>query len=128
MSFNDKYNTLSSYGSVNSGANSRRLRSSGSFRSDDRTASSDESRKVKRSISLNSLRSYNHIRQAAASDLHYSSERSNRSSVSSVEIPGNIIAELEVAMLHGNLKRDSFRSRSSTKNFVTNPIFDERQE
>lgn len=136
MSFNDKYNTLSSYRSVNSD-DYRRLKNIGSFKSNDQyrksTGCSDESRQVKRSVSLNSLRSYNHLRQGTASDLHYNSERSNyttsnRSSVSSVEIPANIIAELEVAMLHGNLKRDSFRSRSSTKNFVTNPIFDERQE
>lgn len=138
MSFNDRYNTMSSYGSVNSDDYSRRFKlNNGSLKSNDRYRKSidcsEESRKMKRSISLNSLRSYNRLREGVASDPNYNSERlndngCNRSSVSSVEIPADIIAELEVRMLHGNLKRDSFRSRSSTKNFVTNPIFDERQE
>lgn len=133
MSFNDKYNTMSSFGRVNSDDYSREFKKNRGSMNDRYRNSSDEIQKVKRSVSLNSLRSYNRIRQGAVNDLHCNSEwsncnASNRSSLSSIEIPANIIAELEVGMLHGNLKRDSFRSRSSTKNFVTNPIFDERQE
>lgn len=41
------------------------------------------------------------------------------------QLPPKIISELEENMLHRNIKRDSFISRKTTKNFVLNPIFDD---
>lgn len=52
----------------------------------------------------------------------------DRRSHSNFELPLEVIKQLERHSLHGNLKRDSFRSRNGTKNFVLNPIFDERFE
>lgn len=91
-----------------------------------------KSNPVKRSTSLNSLKRYKNTRSSHLSD----DERSVRSmtdgveyrSHSNFELPMEVINQLERHSLHGNLKRDSFRSRSGTKNFVLNPIFDERLE
>lgn len=89
-----------------------------------------KSNPVKRSTSLNSLRRYKNVRSSHVSD----DERSVRSdgitykSSSHFELPPEAINQLERHTLHGNVKRDSFRSRSGTKNFVLNPIFDERLE
>lgn len=46
----------------------------------------------------------------------------------SMDLPADIVAQLEADTLHGNLRRDSFRSRGGTKHFVTNPLFDERND
>lgn len=88
-----------------------------------------KSNPVKRSTSLNSLKRYKNTRSSHLSD----DERSVRSmtdgrSHSNFELPMEVINQLERHSLHGNLRRDSFRSRSGTKNFVLNPIFDERFE
>lgn len=91
-----------------------------------------KSNPVRRSTSLNSLKRYKNTRPSHLSD----DERSVRSmtdgfeykSNSNFELPLEVIKQLERHSLHGNLKRDSFRSRSGTKNFVLNPIFDERFE
>lgn len=37
----------------------------------------------------------------------------------------NVLRQYEAEMLFSDIKRDSFRPRSSTKNFALNPIFDE---
>lgn len=55
-------------------------------------------------------------------------DRFDHRSDSNFELPLEVINQLERHSLHGNLKRDSFRSRNGTKNFVLNPIFDERFE
>lgn len=92
-----------------------------------------KSNPVKRSTSLNSLKRYKSVRSSHLSD----DERSVRSmttdgfefrSNSNFELPSEVINQLERHSLHGNLRRDSFRSRNGTKNFVLNPIFDERFE
>lgn len=41
-------------------------------------------------------------------------------------LPADIVAQLEADSLHGNLRRDSFRSRGGTKHFVVNPLFDDQ--
>lgn len=91
-----------------------------------------KSNPVQRSTSLNSLSRYKNLRSSQASD----DERSIRSmtegieyrSSSNFELPLEVINQLERHSLHGNIRRDSFRSRNGTKNFVLNPIFDERFE
>lgn len=91
-----------------------------------------QSNPVQRSSSLNSLKRYKNIRSSNISD----DERSVRSmtdgieskSQSQIELPFEVVKvinQLERHSLHSNVRRDSFRSRSGTKNFVLNPIFDE---
>lgn len=46
----------------------------------------------------------------------------------SMDLPADIVAQLEADTLHGNLRRDSFRSRGGTKHFVLNPLFDDGSE
>lgn len=92
-----------------------------------------KSNPVKRSTSLNSLKRYKNTRssddersiRSMTDGLEYS--RSHRSH-SNFELPMEVINQLERHSLHGNVRRDSFRSRTGTKNFVLNPIFDERFE
>lgn len=43
-------------------------------------------------------------------------------------ISKEVLAQLEQQMLHSDLKRDSFRARTATHNFVTNPIFEDSNE
>lgn len=43
-------------------------------------------------------------------------------------ISKEVLAQLEQQMLHNDLKRDSFRARTATHNFVTNPIFEDSNE
>lgn len=91
-----------------------------------------QSNPVQRSSSLNSLKRYKNVRSSHKSD----DERSIRSmtdgieykSQSQLELPLEVVNQLERYALHGNVRRDSFRSRSGTKNFVLNPIFDERDD
>lgn len=83
-----------------------------------------DGRTVQRSISLGSLRRWRTPSLAADGHRKFSDDSID----DDVIIPADIVAQLESDMLHGNLKRDSFRSRSATKHFVTNPIFDEKQE
>ncbi len=91
-----------------------------------------KSNPVKRSTSLNSLKRYKSTRSSdderSIKSMNDGSKfRMNRSRTN-FELPLEVISQLERHSLHGNLKRDSFRSRSGTKNFVLNPIFDERFE
>lgn len=88
---------------------------------------------VQRSISLSSLRSSS---SSSAKRSHRSKTVSsgvNRRStliggkLSEMDLPADIVAQLEADTLHGNLRRDSFRSRGGTKHFVSNPLFDEDQ-
>lgn len=115
-SYTDKYNTISNA----YGMGYRRHRNM-TPQIDSQTNVLHNKRCVKRSISLGSLRNN-------TTTVECSKHEDDENSDSSVIIPVDILAKLESDMLHGNLKRDSFRSRSSTKNFVTNPIFDEMHE
>jgi hypothetical protein len=54
-----------------------------------------------------------------------SSLNSRESPESDVSIPIEIVRQLESQMLHSDLKRESFRARSGTKNFCLNPLFEE---
>lgn len=121
-SFSDKYNT---YKHCSSSSNTR--------------PASAESKLVKRSFSLNSLRGFKRpIQRKNIPHEEYNDRNiltgSNRSLANhhsesnDFELPSNIIAQLEESMLHRNLKRDSFRSRNGTNNFVVNPIFNEKNE
>lgn len=92
-----------------------------------------KSNPVKRSTSLNSLKRYQNSRSSdderSVKSMTYGSKYSRpQGTRSSFELPPEVINQLERHSLHGNLRRDSFRSRSGTKNFVLNPIFDERFE
>ncbi|KAJ6643313.1 hypothetical protein Bhyg_08273 [Pseudolycoriella hygida] len=93
-----------------------------------------KSNPVQRSTSLNSLRRYKNTRSSNVSDDELSVKSMTNSfdyrrrRHSNFELPVEVINQLERHTLHGNLRRDSFRSRSGTKNFVLNPIFDERFE
>lgn len=83
---------------------------------------------VKRSVSLNSGRSgvrRSIVRSKRMSEVGDNSDASGEE----VTLPASIVTQLEHQMLLGNLKRDSFRSRNGTNNFVLNPLFfDERME
>lgn len=57
--------------------------------------------------------------------LSVTSRNSRDSSERDFSIPKDILRELELQMLHGDLKRDSFRARSGTRNFCLNPLFEE---
>lgn len=89
-----------------------------------------KSNPVKRSTSLNSLKRYKNTRRSDDERSIRSMTDGHRSpsSHSNFELPLEVINQLERHSLHGNLRRDSFRSRNGTKNFVLNPIFDERFE
>lgn len=93
---------------------------------------------VKRSSSLTSLRgSRRHSKMPSdtssiAEESDCCARRSPRVAwydsgrqLSDFELPANVVAQLEADLLHGNLRRDSFRSRSGTNNFVMNPLFND---
>lgn len=50
---------------------------------------------------------------------------SRDSSERDFSLPKDIVRQLESQMLHGDLKRESFRSRNGTKHFCLNPLFEE---
>lgn len=79
-----------------------------------------KSKPVKRSHSLKTIRSYNRDRLNAPVAVNSSQTKFNLSN--------DLIFQLEKHMLHSDLKRNSFRARNSTKNFVLNPIFDNETE
>lgn len=54
-----------------------------------------------------------------------SSRNSRDSSERDFSIPKEILKQLESQMLHGDLKRESFRARNGTNNFCLNPLFEE---
>lgn len=97
---------------------------------------------VKRSFSLNSLRSHrsrivnppsfvSEQPDVFRNDYRLSFGSKNKLNTqtghvaSGVELPADIVAQLEADTLHGNLRRDSFRSRGGSKHFVMNPLFDD---
>lgn len=47
------------------------------------------------------------------------------SSERNFSIPKDILRQLESQMLHADLKRESFRARSGTRNFCLNPLYEE---
>lgn len=53
------------------------------------------------------------------------SRNSRDSSERDFTIPREILKQLESQMLHADLKRESFRARTGTKNFCLNPLFEE---
>lgn len=53
------------------------------------------------------------------------SRNSRDSSERDFSIPKEILKQLESQMLHTDLKRESFRARTGTKNFCLNPLFEE---
>lgn len=53
------------------------------------------------------------------------SRNSRDSSERDFSIPKEILKQLESQMLHADLKRESFRARTGTKNFCLNPLFEE---
>lgn len=53
------------------------------------------------------------------------SRNSRDSSERDFTIPKEILKQLESQMLHADLKRESFRARTGTKNFCLNPLFEE---
>lgn len=57
--------------------------------------------------------------------LSVTSRNSRESSEREVSIPKEILKQLESQMLHSDLKRESFRARTGTKNFCLNPLFEE---
>lgn len=57
--------------------------------------------------------------------LSVTSRNSQESSEREISIPKEIIKQLESQMLHSDLKRESFRARTGTKNFCLNPLFEE---
>lgn len=54
-----------------------------------------------------------------------SSRNSRDSSERDFSIPREIMRQLESQMLHADLKRESFRARTGTRNFCLNPLFEE---
>ena len=64
-------------------------------------------------------------KKPASLDLNRPHRPLSVSSSSDFEIPENILKQFEKEMVHNNFRRDSFRSRNSSKHFVLNPIFDE---
>lgn len=54
-----------------------------------------------------------------------SSRNSRDSSERDFSIPKEVLKQLESRMLHTDLKRESFRARTATKNFCLNPLFEE---
>lgn len=81
---------------------------------------------VSRSLSLNfkpkKLKSYNsdyneNYKKPIVKRPHSISDFNN--------LNANVLNQFEAQMLFGDIKRDSFRPRSSTKNFALNPIYDE---
>lgn len=65
---------------------------------------------MKRSMSLCSLRTY---------------EMKNNEIIKNRLNERNIFAKFEEDALHSDIRRNSFSSRSGTRNFVLNPLFDE---
>lgn len=65
---------------------------------------------IKRSMSLCSLRTY---------------EMKNNEIIKNRLSDRNTFAQFEKDALHSDIRRNSFSSRSGTKNFVLNPLFDE---
>lgn len=57
--------------------------------------------------------------------LSISSRNSRDSSERDFSIPREILRQLESQMLHADLKRESFRARTGTRNFCLNPLFEE---
>lgn len=57
--------------------------------------------------------------------LSMSSRASRDSSERDFTIPREILKQLESQMLHDDLKRESFRARTGTRNFCLNPLFEE---
>lgn len=55
-----------------------------------------------------------------------SEETKDDSQNNNFNVSKEILSKLEEAMLHNNLSRDSFRVRSATKNFVLNPLFEDK--
>lgn len=53
------------------------------------------------------------------------SRNSRDSSERDFSIPKDILRQLESQMLHADLKRESFRARTGTRNFCLNPLFEE---
>lgn len=95
------------------------------------------STRVRRSTSLNSLRHLSHKRSSL--NTNYSSDNASTYSTHSLRIPKPKINKLsessvslnqyEEQLLHSNFRRNSFRVKNnSTKNFVTNPLYDESIE
>jgi hypothetical protein len=58
-------------------------------------------------------------------EVSMSSRISRDSSERDISIPKEILKQLESQMLHGDLKRESFRARTGTNNFCLNPLFEE---
>lgn len=58
-------------------------------------------------------------------EVSISSKNSRDSSERDFSIPKEILKQLESQMLHGDLKRESFRARNGTNNFCLNPLFEE---
>lgn len=60
---------------------------------------------------------------------HSSGKRSvvtGTNSESSFNLSKKILLQFEEDMLHSDLKRDSFRARTATRNFVLNPLFEDK--
>lgn len=77
---------------------------------------------VLRSMSLKKLKSNNSVynesyKKPSVKRPHSISDFNNLNS--------NVLNQFEAQMLFSDIKRDSFRPRTSTKNFALNPIFDE---
>jgi hypothetical protein len=57
--------------------------------------------------------------------LSISSRNSRDSSERDFTISREVLKQLESQMLHADLKRESFRARTGTRNFCLNPLFEE---
>lgn len=53
------------------------------------------------------------------------SRNSRDSSERDFTLPKEVMRQLESQMLHADLKRESFRARTGTRNFCLNPLFEE---
>ncbi len=61
------------------------------------------------------------VRSVSSSSSKISSNSNSKSDVSK-----KVLLQLEEQFLHSDLKRDSFRARTGTRNFVLNPLFEDK--
>ncbi|GAB0097555.1 hypothetical protein DMENIID0001_132050 [Sergentomyia squamirostris] len=76
---------------------------------------------LRRSVSLKSFRAHNLLDEV---EVHSVDRRKVRKTNSFRPTPKEV-ATFEAQMLHNDLRRNSFRARKGTANFVLNPIFDD---